>query len=89
VAGHQDPLGLLDRGSAPERSLQAVVLGEALQRNVDRARELSGIVVEDVGEDPALGRFVHVGRVLGREERDHGARGFADDLVDQGERVLG
>src|SRR5947207_954712 len=31
VPGHQDPLRLLDQGPAPERALQAVVLGEALQ----------------------------------------------------------
>ena len=31
VACHQDALRLLDRGPAPERALQVVVLGEALQ----------------------------------------------------------
>ena len=40
VTCHQDPLRLLDRGPAPERSLEAVVLGEALQRDVDRALQL-------------------------------------------------
>ena len=43
VAGHQDALGLLDRGAAPERALQVLVLGEALQRDVDRALQLSGV----------------------------------------------
>jgi hypothetical protein len=33
VTGHQDPLRLLDRRPPPERALQAVLLGEALQRD--------------------------------------------------------
>ena len=88
VAGHQDALRLLDHSAAAKRSLQAVVLGEALQRDVDRARQLLGIVVEDVREDAPLGRLVDVRRVLGREQRDHRTRGLADDLPDQVERVL-
>jgi hypothetical protein len=31
VAGHQDPLRLLDHRPAPERALQTVVLGEPLR----------------------------------------------------------
>ena len=37
VPGHEDALRLLDQRAAPEGSLQALVLGEALQRDVDRA----------------------------------------------------
>ena len=44
VAGHQYPLGLLDQRPAPEGPLQALVLGEALQRDVDRALQLLGVV---------------------------------------------
>ena len=89
VAGHEDPFRLLDRCPAPERALQAVVLGEALQGDVDRALQLLRAAVDDVGEDAALGGLVDVGGVLGREQRDHRAGGLADDLRDQLERVLG
>ena len=37
VTRHQDALRLLDDGAATERALKAVVLGEALQRDLDRA----------------------------------------------------
>jgi hypothetical protein len=40
VARHQDALRLLDQGSPPECSLQVVVLGEALEGDVDRALQL-------------------------------------------------
>ena len=89
VAGHQDALGLLDRGAAPEGALEVVVLGEALQRDVDRALQLLGSAVDDVGEDAALGRLADVRGVVGVEERDHRAGRFADDLADQIERMLG
>ena len=49
----------------------------------------SGVVVDDVGEDAALGRLVDVGGILRREQRDHRAGGLVDDLRDQLERVLG
>ena len=49
----------------------------------------SGSRVDDVGEDAALGRLVDVGGVLGRQQRDHWAGGFADDLRDQLECMLG
>ena len=89
MAGHQDPLRLLDRRPAPERALQAVVLGEPLQGDVDRALQLLRTAVDDVGEDSALGSLVDVGGVLGREQRDHRAGCLADDLRDQLERMLG
>lgn len=37
VAFHQDPLCPFDRGAAPERALEVVVLGEATQNDVNRA----------------------------------------------------
>src|SRR5690348_17812522 len=55
VPSHQDSLGLLDDRAAPECALEAVVLGEALQRDVDRALQLVGGRVDDVCEDAALG----------------------------------
>jgi hypothetical protein len=42
VLVHQDALCLFDHGAASEGSLQAVVFGEALQRDVDRALQLFG-----------------------------------------------
>ena len=86
---HQDALGLFDQGAASEGALEAVVFGEALQGDVDRALELFGAAVDDVGEDSSLGGFVHVGGVLRGQECDHGAGGLADDLGDQLEGVLG
>jgi DNA-binding NarL/FixJ family response regulator len=61
----------------------------AAQRDVDRALQLLGATVDDVGEHAALGRLVHVGGVLGRQQRDHRAGRLADDLRDQLQRVLG
>jgi len=61
VLVHQDALCLFDHGAASEGSLQAVVFGEALQRDVDRALQLFGGGVDDVGEDAAFGGFADVG----------------------------
>lgn len=76
--------------STPERAgrQRRDVLGEPLQGDVDRALQLVGGGVDEIGEDAALGRFADVGRVLGGQERDHGAARLADDLLDQLERVL-
>ena len=65
-----------------------MVLREALQRDVDRALQLFGRRVDDVGEDAALRGLVDVGGVVGGEERDHGTGRFAHDLRDQLERVI-
>src|SRR6478672_2701835 len=40
MAGHEDALRLLDHRAPAERSLKALVLGEALKCDVDRALEL-------------------------------------------------
>ena len=88
LARHQDPFRLLDDCAAAERPLQAVVLAEALQGDVDRDRQLVGIIVEDVREDPALRGFVHVRRIFRGQERDHGAGGFPNDLADQVQGVF-
>jgi len=70
VARHQDALRLLDQRPPPERSLQVVVLGEALEGDIDRALQLLGIGVDDVGEDAALGRLRGRGiTVAGTPER--------------------
>src|SRR5581483_10530379 len=87
VAGHQYPFGLFDQCAPAERSLQVLILGKALQGDVDRTLQLVGGAVDDVGEDTALGRLVDVGGVAGVEDRDHRTGGFADDLRDQLERV--
>ena len=80
VKGHQDPLCLLDHSSAPERSLEVVVLGEPLQRDVDRALKLLRSGVHEVSEDAAFGCLADISRVLGREQRDDGAAGFVNDF---------
>ena len=66
-----------------------MVLGEALQRDVDRALELLGAPFDDVGEDAAAGGLADVGGSPRRQQRDHRARRLAHDLADQLERVLG
>ena len=88
VAFHQDALGALDQRAACECALQVLELGEAAKHDVERALQLFGVSVGDVGEDPALGRFVDEVAVVGLEDRDHWAGGGADDPVDQVERVL-
>jgi hypothetical protein len=88
VAGHEDPLRLLDHRPPSESSLQVVVLGEPLERNVDRALQLLGGRVDEVSENAAFGRLADVSRVFGGQQRDHRATGFADNLLDQLERVL-
>ena len=62
VPCHEDALGLLDQSAPPEGALQAVVLGESLEGDVDRALELLRGAVDDVREDAASRRLVDVGR---------------------------
>jgi hypothetical protein len=59
-----------------------------LQRDVERARQLVGIVVDDVGEDPALRGLADVGWIARIQECNHRATGLAHDLSDQLERIL-
>jgi hypothetical protein len=89
MALHQDPLRLLDERAPLKCVLQVVVLGEALEGDVDRALELRRVGVDDVGEDSALGCLADVRRLLGCQQRDHRAARLVDDLLDQLERVLG
>src|SRR5712691_9709652 len=86
---HENALGSLRDSPAAEGPFQVLVLGEAAEHDVDGALPVFSLAVSDVGEDAALGRFhdeLGVGCV---EERDHGARGFPDDLVDQLECMVG
>ena len=55
---------------------------EPAQGDVDRALQLLGPGLDDVGEDAALGGLAHVGGVLPGSTR-HGAGGLVHDLVDQ------
>ncbi len=73
----------------PERALEALILPEALQRDVDRALQLLGRAVDDVGEDAARRRRADVGRIVGVQDRDHRTGGLADDLRDQLEGMRG
>ena len=61
---HQDALRLLDERPPSEGPLKALVLREPLQGDVDRALELFGIAIHDVGEHTALRGFAHVSRVI-------------------------
>lgn len=51
--------------------------------------QLFGVVVGDVGEDPAFRGFVDEVGFACVEEGDDGAGGFVHDVVDHFERVLG
>ena len=86
---HQDPLGTFDQRSPAERSLKFVIFGEATQDDVDRALPVLNIVIGHVGKHSPFGGFPEEAWIRGVQERDHGARRFADDLVDQLQRVLG
>jgi hypothetical protein len=88
VPCHQDAFRLLDQRAPAEGSLQALVFGEPLQGDVDRALQLFGVAVHDLGEDAALGRFVHVSGILRGQQRDYRAGSLTDDLRDQLECVL-
>ena len=73
----------------PNAPCKAVVLGEPLQGDVDRALQLFRGGVDDVGKDAALGRLMDVDGIARREQRDHRAGGLADNLSDQLECVFG
>ena len=60
MPGHQDALCLLDRRSPAEGALEALVLAEALQRDVDRALQLLGRPFDDVREHAALSGLMDV-----------------------------
>src|SRR4029078_11774497 len=81
------PSGVCDKSAACAAAFECVVLGEALEGDLDRALELVGVAVDDVGEDPAAGGLPDVVGVSYLEECDHRAGGLVDDLADQVERV--
>src|SRR5213596_1607330 len=90
MALHQDPLGPLGDGSSSERSLERVVLGESLQRDVDRALHLLQIsCVGDVGEDAETSRLVDERAILYVEDRDDRAGRLTDDRTDELKGLLG
>ena len=62
---------------------------EPAQGNLERALQLVGRVVLDVGEDAALGGLVDERGVVALEHCDHGAVCLAHDAIDQLERVRG
>src|SRR6266496_2187427 len=64
VPRHQDAFRLLDQRPPAEGALEALVFRETLQGDVDRALQLLGVAVHDVGEDAALRRFPDVYRIL-------------------------
>ena len=64
VPRHQDAFRLLDQRPPAEGALEALVLRETLQGDVDRALQLRSVAVHDVGEDAALCRFPDVFGIL-------------------------
>jgi hypothetical protein len=87
---HQDALGSLRDSAATEGAFQVVVFGEAPEHDVDRALQLLGIsAVDDIGEDPPLGRLVDERPVLDVQDRDDRAPGLVDDPVDDRQGVAG
>jgi hypothetical protein len=64
------------------------VLQKAAQGDLDRALDLVGTGVDDVGEDSAARRLLDPGCVIARDQRDHGAERLPHDLGDQIVRVL-
>src|SRR5689334_12301901 len=83
VMTHQDPLGLLDLRAPPESSLEILILGETLERDVDRALQLIGTAVDDVRKHASLGSLMDIRRVVRMQERNHRTRGLSNDLPDQ------
>ena len=88
VALHEDSLGALGDGSAPERAFEVVVFREPAQHDVDRALPVRRLAVGDVREDAPLRGLLDERRVGRVEQGDHRARCLVDDLLDQTERVL-
>jgi hypothetical protein len=69
-------------------TIETVVLREALHGDVDRALELGGVVADDAREHPAPRSLAdEIGIVVG-QERDHRARGVADEGGDELERAF-
>lgn len=88
VSLHQDPNSPLDDGAPSHRVRQLIELGKPEEDDLHRVLPGGAVVlVRDVREDTALCRFRDEGRVRLVQQRDHGARGLVDDLVDQVERV--
>jgi hypothetical protein len=80
---------LFDDCSATEGRLEVVELGEAPQGDIECAREVARVVVDDdVGEDPAFGGFVDVGGVGRVEDSDDGGSRFGDDGGNEFEGVV-
>ena len=64
-----------------------MILGEAAERDVERALQLLGRAVDDVREHASLGGLVDEVGVVSLEDRDHGALRLANDPLDQFQRV--
>jgi hypothetical protein len=54
VALHQDPLGLLDQSTAPDRSVDATEFGVAAQDDIQCVRQLGMAAVLDEAKMPRL-----------------------------------
>ena len=72
----------------PKAPSQVVILVEATERDLERALQLLGVAVDQIGEDAAPRRLIDERRVLAREQGDHRAARLAHDALDQLERML-
>jgi hypothetical protein len=89
VALHEDALGSLGERAASERASQIVVFPKPAQHDVNRALPVLNVIVCEVSEHATLGSFLD--ELWGGcvQQRDHGAGGLTNDLLDQFQRVLG
>ena len=84
MPGHQDALRLLDRRSPAEGALKVLVLGEALQRDVDRVADPAGLtqgyatLARRAGAELSLGEDV-LGVIVDRD-RVAGVRTMRDEV---------
>jgi hypothetical protein len=83
VAFHQDSLRPFDERAAAERPLEALILGEAAEHDLDHVLPGRRIVVDDVGKDAEPRRFSDEVVVGNGENRNHRAGRLLDDAVDQ------
>src|SRR5579862_1709432 len=64
VTTHQNSLSLFDRRAPPKGSLEVLILGKTLERDVDRALQLIRTAIDDVCEHASLSSLVDVRRVV-------------------------
>ena len=89
VALHENALGAFGHRAPGECAFEVVVLGKAAQDDAQRAFQLVDVIVGEVGENAAFGRFLDEGRVLSDQQYDDRAGGLLHDPLDQLQGVGG